>query len=51
MDKLVEFQIKRLEKLLEEVGNYINVIKIADDLGTQKGPLISPELYRNLITS
>lgn len=49
MDKLVEFQIKRLEKLLKEVGNYINVIKIADDLGTQKGPLISPELYRNLI--
>jgi len=49
MDKLLDFQIELLKKLFKEVGSYIDIIKVADDLGTQKGPLISPKLYRKLI--
>jgi len=49
MDKIVEFQIKLLENLFNEIGNYIDVIKIADDLGAQNAPLISPKLYCKLI--
>jgi len=49
MDKLLDFQIKLLKNLFKEVGSYIDVIKVADDLGTQSGPLISPDLYKKLI--
>lgn len=51
MDKLLDFQIELLKKLFKEVGSYIDIIKVADDLGTQNGPLISPKLYRKLIKS
>jgi len=49
MDKLLDFQTKLLKNLFKEVGNCIDIIKVADDLATQNGPLISPELYRKLI--
>lgn len=49
MEILLEFQIKLLRSLFNKVGNYIDVIKIADDLGTQSGLMISPMLYRKLI--
>jgi len=49
MDKLLAFQIKLLKNLFNEIGSYIDVIKIADDLGAQNAPLISPELYRSVI--
>lgn len=34
---------------LDEVGPYIQLIEIADDLGTQAGPMISPKTYRDLL--
>ncbi len=34
---------------LELVGPYVDVVRVADDLGTELGPIISPELYRALI--
>ncbi len=49
MDILLDFQIELLKNLLREIGDYIDVIKVADDLGAQNGPLISPEIYRKLI--
>jgi len=49
MDRLLHFQIRLLDNLFKQIGNYIDIIKVADDLGTQKGPLISPQLYRKLI--
>ena len=49
MDKLLDFQIELLKKLFKEAGSYIDIIKVADDLGTQSGPLISPDLYKRLI--
>jgi uroporphyrinogen decarboxylase len=35
--------------LLEEAGNYIDVIITSDDLGSQNAPLMSPAMYRRLI--
>jgi uroporphyrinogen decarboxylase len=34
---------------LDQVGPYIQIIKLADDLGTQSGPSMSPATYRRMI--
>ena len=49
MDKFVESQMKMFEATINVVGNYVQVVEITDDLGTQNGPIISPDLYRKLI--
>jgi uroporphyrinogen decarboxylase len=36
-------------KLMEEAGDFIDVVVMADDLGSQSGPLMSPKMYRALI--
>ena len=46
LDKLVEIHLANLEKFLEAVGEYIDVILFGDDLGMQTGPLMSPQMYR-----
>lgn len=49
MDKLLTFQIRLLENIFKKIGSYIDVIKVADDLGTQDSLFMSPKLYRKLI--
>jgi len=49
LEKIVEVHLGNLKGYLEAVGDYIQVIKVNDDLGMQAGPQISPELYRKLI--
>jgi uroporphyrinogen decarboxylase len=49
MDRGLEVQLQIGGKLLAAAGNFVDIIHISDDLGTQKAPLISPELYRKLI--
>jgi uroporphyrinogen decarboxylase len=46
LEKLVEIHLKNLEKFLGAVGPYIDVVLFGDDLGMQKGPQISPRMYR-----
>jgi uroporphyrinogen decarboxylase len=46
LDRLVEIHLARLERFLKLVGPYIDVVLFGDDLGTQKGPQISPAMYR-----
>lgn len=36
-------------QLMEEAGDFIDMVTIADDLGSQNAPLISPKMYRALI--
>lgn len=36
-------------RLLEEAGDYVDVVITSDDLGTQKAPMISPAMYRRLV--
>ncbi len=38
-----------LDALLREVGPLIDVVVMADDLGTQEGLMISPAMYRTLL--
>jgi len=49
MDKVTDHHIKLFGSLAETVGEYIDVIMLCDDLGSQNNMLISPELYREFI--
>ncbi|MCX6030519.1 MAG: hypothetical protein NT169_14630 [Chloroflexi bacterium] len=47
--KLTDRMIAGLEKYLDAVGPYIDLITFSDDLGSQRAPLISPKMYRRMI--
>lgn len=46
LDKATEVHLDNLERYLETVGPYIDIIQFGDDLGSQRGPLLSPKMYR-----
>jgi len=48
-DTLLDFWEKCLGFVFSEIGEYIDVVKVADDLGAQNSLLISPQLYRELV--
>ncbi len=45
LDRLVEIHMANLERFLEAVGKYIDIILFGDDLGMQTGPMMSPQMY------
>jgi len=49
LDKVLEIEVGLYNNLLEEIGDYLDVIEFWEDISTQQGPLISPVLYRQLI--
>ncbi len=49
MERITDLYIESCEKYLEEVGEYLTVFTYWDDLCTQDGWMISPELYRKMI--
>jgi uroporphyrinogen decarboxylase len=48
-ERAAEAHIQSLRRYFEVVGEAIDVIHMGDDLGTQNGPYISPQLYRQMI--
>ena len=48
LDKLVEMHLANLQRFLDAVGQYIDIILFGDDLGMQTGPMMSPQMYREL---
>jgi uroporphyrinogen decarboxylase len=49
LEKVAVIQCRRQAAFLAEVGPFIDVTLIADDMGTQRGPIIRPDLYRSMI--
>jgi len=49
LDRLAESYLENLAKYLGAVGDFIQLIQMGDDLGTQNGPQLSPEMYRRII--
>ena len=49
MDRLLDFQLKHLERSLHQVGDRVQLIWMGEDLGTQIGPLISMDLFERQI--
>ncbi|MFX1569130.1 MAG: uroporphyrinogen decarboxylase family protein [Promethearchaeota archaeon] len=48
LDFLLDFFLNSLSVICGYVGDIIDVIKIGDDLGENKGPFISPKLFRDI---
>ena len=46
MDRLAEAHMRAFERYAATVGRYVDVIEVADDLGTQDALWMSPEMYR-----
>jgi uroporphyrinogen decarboxylase len=46
LDRLTEVHIGNLEKFLDAIEGYVQIIQMGDDLGTQTASQISPQMYR-----
>jgi uroporphyrinogen decarboxylase len=49
MSKITETRKQNAKQFLGEVGEYLDVFQLADDLAMQNGPYMSPDLYREMI--
>ena len=49
IDKHSEIQYEILKKALETAGEYIDAVWMGEDLGTQRGPIISPHMFKKHI--
>ncbi len=49
LDRMLDYALRLAARALAAVGTRVDVIKVADDLGTETGLMISPALYRAFI--
>ncbi len=49
MDKVTDHQIAVFDFILGRFGRHIDIVRIGDDLGSQSGLLIAPEVYRRKV--
>jgi len=48
LDRLVERNLIKLEKVIDGVGEYVDVLQFGDDLGGQDSSFISPDIYKEV---
>ena len=48
LEALMEVHLSTLEKVCHAVGDVCDILRFGDDLGTNDGPFLSPDLYRRL---
>ncbi len=46
LDALMEIHLATLDKVFSAVGDVADIIRFGDDLGMDRGPLMSPDTYR-----
>jgi len=46
LDRVLEIHLRNLDRFLQAVADFIDVIVFGDDLGMQSGPQVSPAMYR-----
>jgi uroporphyrinogen decarboxylase len=49
LERLLEGYTKRCDSYLDRVGQYVQVVLVNDDLGTQQGPMLSIDCYKEMI--
>ena len=49
LDILIESYLERIDRLAPLVREHVDIVLFNDDLGVQKGPMLSPSIYRKLI--
>lgn len=47
-ERLLEWLLEYYDEMLSLVGDYIQVVKMDDDLGFRNGPIMSPDIYRKI---
>lgn len=48
LDVLVGRNLRLLERVVKGVGEWIDILQFGDDLGSQTGPFMSPEVFREI---
>lgn len=48
LDALMEQHLMMLEKVCAAVGDVADILRFGDDLGTDRGPFMSPKMYQRL---
>jgi len=48
LDFLVERNVRLLDRVLKGVGEYVDIVVFGDDLGSQNGPFVSPDVFRQI---
>jgi uroporphyrinogen decarboxylase len=48
LDALMERHLAFLERLCRAVGDVVDIVRLGDDLGMDRGPFMSPDMYRQL---
>ena len=48
LDALMERHLATLAKICQHLGDVADVVRLCDDLGTDQGPFMDPEVYRRL---
>jgi uroporphyrinogen decarboxylase len=49
LDAMLEYQLALMDEVLSRIGPYVSVVMTGTDLGTQRAPKISPQLYRSMV--
>ncbi len=49
MDRLLESHLEELPRFAKAVGEYVQIVQLGDDLGTQQGPLMSPAMHERMV--
>jgi uroporphyrinogen decarboxylase len=49
LDKVLALYMEFYSRYLDEVGDYVQVVELGDDVGAQNGPIMSPALLRKYI--
>jgi uroporphyrinogen decarboxylase len=47
-ERMLEWQMAYWDMVLGEVGSYIDLVQIGEDLGSQHGPLMAPATFRKI---
>jgi len=48
LDFLVQKNLRLLNRVLEGVGKYVDILQFGDDLGSQCGPFMSPDIFKKI---
>jgi uroporphyrinogen decarboxylase len=49
MDTILEIRLVITRRALEEVGDLVDVVSVSDDVADQRGPVISPTMFRHYL--
>ncbi|MEM3404210.1 MAG: uroporphyrinogen decarboxylase family protein [Nitrososphaeria archaeon] len=49
IEKISDLMVEFIKKYVSPIGRYLDFIFFGDDLGTQTGPILSPQAYRWLV--